>query len=312
MIVSERTEEPTMNPVKSILVVVDRSPSAADAVAKGVLLARAGGARVELFMCDAERGYALSQAFVPTGVERARHTCLLDSRRHLEMLKRAANADDVAITIDCACESPLYESIVKKVLREQPDLVIKNVCGSPSRFDVTDWQLMRACPATLLLTRGRPWQLPPLFAAAVDASGSESPGLLGDILQTAHHLTVLTGGQLSVLYAESTELPDPEREIGTRHLHQSVRNLPEMPATVHVLAGNPEASLPGFARRHRYDAMLLGALTHRPGVTAQVGTLTSRLAESLDCDFLLVKPKAYHCQVGEAYERPSPAVSIGI
>jgi hypothetical protein len=147
-----------MKPVSSILVVVDRSPSAADAVAKAVLLARAAGARMELFMCDAERGYALSQAFVPTGVEQARHACLVDSRSYLEMLKRAVSSGDVPVTIDAACESPLYESIVRKVMRERPDLVIKNVSGPLNRFDVTDWQLMRACPATLMLTRGRSWR----------------------------------------------------------------------------------------------------------------------------------------------------------
>ena len=301
-----------MNPVKSILVVLDRSPSAADAVRKAVLLARASGSRVELFMCDAERGYSLSQAYVPTGVEQAREACLVDSRRHLEMLKRMANADDVSITIDVACESPLYESIVKKVMRDRPDLVIKNVAGALNRFDVTDWQLMRACPATLLLARGRQWQSPPQFAAAVDASGAESAGLVSDILEFGHNLTALTKGQLSVLYAESTELPDRERETGTRSLHEHVRKLPAKPTAVHVLAGNPEASLPGFAKRHRYDAMLLGALTHRPGVTEQVGTLTSRLVESLECDFLLVKPRTYQSHVGEIYPRPDSTSRIGV
>jgi hypothetical protein len=202
-----------VKPVSSILVVVDRSLSAADAVAKAVLLARAATARVELFMCDAERGYALSQAFVSTGVEQSRQACLADSHRHLETLRRLVTTDDVPITIDAACESPLYESIVRKVMRVRPDLVIKNVSGPLNRFDVTDWQLMRACPATLMLTRGRPWHL--------------------------------------------------------------------------------------------------GALTHRPGVTAQVGTLTSKLIEALECDFLLVKPATYHCPVGEIYDRPGTSVRMG-
>jgi universal stress protein E len=297
-----------MKPISSILVVVDRSLSAADAVAKAVLLARASAARVELFMCDAERGYSLSHAFVATGVEQARHACLADSHRHLEMLKQLANADGVPVTIDAACESPLYESIVRKVLRECPDLVIKNVSGTLGRFDVTDWQLMRACPATLMLTRGRPWHSPPRFAAAVDASGAESTGLLWDILQAANNLRALTKGELNVLYAESMELQDNEREAGTLSLHEFVRKLPDLPAAVHVLAGDPETSLPGFAKRHAYDAMLLGALTHRPGVTAQVGTLTSRLVEALECDFLLVKPSTYHSPVGDIYDRPSACI----
>jgi len=84
-----------MKPVNSILVVVDRSPAAADAVAKAVLLARQFKARVELFMCDAERGYALSQAYVPKGVEEARQACIVDAHQYLETLKRSAAAPDV-------------------------------------------------------------------------------------------------------------------------------------------------------------------------------------------------------------------------
>ena len=300
-----------MKSVSSILVVVDRSLSAADAVAKAVLLARAATARVELFMCDAERGYALSQAFVSTGVEQSRHACLADSRRHLEKLRSLVNADDVPITVDAACESPLYESIVRKVMRERPDLVIKNVAGPLNRFDVTDWQLMRACPATLMLTRGRPWKSTPRFAAAVDASSSESAALRWDVLQAAQSLTALTSGEFNVLYAEPLELQDSEREAGTLGLHELVGKLPDPPEAVHVLAGDPEVSLPGFAKRHAYDALLLGALTHRPGVTAQVGTLTSKLVEALECDFLLVKPGTYHSPVGDVYDRPDAPARMG-
>ncbi len=300
-----------MKPIKSILVVVDRSPAAVAAVAKAVRLARQFKARVELFMCDAERAYALSQAYVPKGVEEARQASIVDAHRYLEALKRAASATDVIIATDAGCDSPLYESIVRKVLRERPDLVIKSVSGTPCRLDVTDWQLMRTCPATLMLTRGRPWQSPPRFAAAVDASGAESADLPRDILQVAQLLIDGVGGSLDVLYAERIDMGDDQRESGNRALHELVSKFPEMNPHIHLLAGTPEVSLPGFAKHHSYDAMLLGALTHRPAVTAQVGTLTSRLVEALECDFLLVKPSTYCCPVGEAYpaaRNTAPAV----
>ena len=70
-----------MQPINSILVVVDLNPTAADAVAKAVVLARKFGARVELFMCDAERAFSLSQAYVPTGVQEARNSGLVQTRR---------------------------------------------------------------------------------------------------------------------------------------------------------------------------------------------------------------------------------------
>ncbi|HEY7878056.1 MAG TPA: hypothetical protein VIC55_07515 [Gemmatimonadaceae bacterium] len=38
------------------------------------------------------------------------------------------------------------------------------------------------------------------------------------------------------------------------------------------------------------DLIVLGALTHRKTLRALVGTLTGRLTDTLDIDFLLVKP----------------------
>ena len=290
-----------MQPINTILVVVDLNPTAADAVAKAVVLARKFGAHVELFMCDAERAFSLSQAYVPTGVQEARNSCLVQTRRYLESLKESANASDVTITVDCACESPLYETIVRKVLREHPDLVIKNVARTDNRrraeFDATDWQLMRTCPAALMLTRGRRWQEKPRFAAAIDASATESAGLAGGILGTAQDLLQSAGGELDILYAEPVELADSEREQGARVLQALTDKVRHLVPHVHVLAGNPEVSLPRFAGHRQYDAILLGALTHRPGYTAQVGTLTSKLMDALDCDFLLLKPSEYRSPI---------------
>jgi universal stress protein E len=299
-----------MKAINSILVVVDRGPAAADAVSKAVLLARSFEAKVGLFMCDAERGYALSQAFVPRGVEDARRTCILGAHQYLDSLRQSVAAECVPITIDAECESPLYESIVRKVVREQPDLVIKCAASSSGRgaigFDATDWQLMRTCPAALMLTRGRPWRAHPRFAAAIDVSEGESAGLAQGILQAAQLLAGCTGGEIDVLYAEPTDLGDEERETGTRTLDVLVRKMSEPAGDVHVLAGTPEVSLPGFARRRAYDAMLLGALTHRPGLTAHVGTLTSKLVEALECDFILVKPGAYRSPICQSLATAVP------
>jgi len=297
-----------MQAMKSILVVVDRSPAARDALAKAAVLARALQARIELFQCDADRGYALSQAYVSTGVEAARQSCITDSNSYLRSLCEAARVTDLDVAIEAECASPLYESVVRKVQRAHPDLVVKNVAGVPGVFDCTDWQLMRTCPATLMLTRGRPWRSPPKLGAAVDASGAETAGLAQDILQAGHFLAGSVHGQLEVVYSEAFDLGDEERERADRRLYDMVeKELPKGASDVHVLAGNPEVSLPVFAKQRNYDAMLLGALTHRPCATAQVGSLTSRLVEALSCDFILVKPSSYRTSVAPApaYMRPS-------
>lgn len=290
-----------MQPINSILVVVDLSSTAADAVAKAVVLARKFGARIELFMCDAERAFMLSQAYIPTGVQEARKSCLIETHRYLESLKESAHAPDVTISIDAACESPLYESVVRKVLRDRPDLVIKNVARATGRrtaeFDATDWQLMRTCPAALMLTRGRTWREKPHFAAAIDVSAAESAGLVQGILNAARGLVQSAAGELEILYAEPVDLQDAEREKGASALNALTEQVRDMAPHVHVLAGNPEISLPRFAQHRDYDAILLGALTHRPGFTAQVGTLTSKLMDALECDFILLKASGYRSPI---------------
>jgi universal stress protein E len=290
-----------MQPINSILVVVDLSPTAADAVDKAVLLARKFGSRIELFMCDAERAFLLSQAYVSAGVQEARESCSMQARCYLESLKKSANAPDVTITVDSACESPLYESVVRKVLREHPDLVIKNVTRPDGQrraeFDATDWQLMRSCPAALMLTRGRAWKTPPRFAAAVDVSAVESAGLPQDILQAAQTLLQSAGGELEILYAEPMDLMEGERETGALALQALTAKVSGDNPRVHILVGKPEVSLPRFAEHRHYDAILLGALTHKPCYTSQVGTLTSKLMDALDCDFILLKSSAYRSPI---------------
>lgn len=286
-----------MQSISSILVVVDVSPTAADAVAKAVALARKFNARIELYMCDAERAFMLSQAYVPAGVQEARRSCMIHSRRYLESLKESANAPDVTITVDSACESPLYESIVRKVLRQRPDLVIKNVTRTngqrTAEFDATDWQLMRTCPTALMLTRGKAWKQAPTFAAAIDASAAESAGLAQGILSAAQTILESAGGKLEVVYAEPLDLQDEEREQGARTLQELTAPVADLSPRIHILAGDPEVSLPRFAEHRKYDAILLGALTHKPGYTSQVGTVTSKLMDALDCDFILLKSSAY-------------------
>ncbi|HEY2399297.1 MAG TPA: hypothetical protein VGI23_03030, partial [Steroidobacteraceae bacterium] len=163
-------------------------------------------------------------------------------------------------------------------------------------FDATDWQLMRSCPAPLMLTRGRAWQQTPKFAAAIDVSAAETAGLAQGILATAQLLRSM-GGDLEILYAEPLELQDGERQQGAKALQELTGRLSDPASHVHIMAGNPEVSLPRFAQHRAYDALLLGALTHKPGYTAQVGTLTSKLMDALDCDFILLKPNAYRSPV---------------
>lgn len=281
-----------MRKITSILVIANRDESDKPLLEKAVHLARRLGARIELFTCDSEHAYIMRRAYDDTGVEKAWLNSFSESCEYLETLCQAIGAADVSIAVDAVCDSPHYQAVVDKVRACRPDLVMKCTSGAhPLRrftLDSNDWELMRACPATLVLSRGKSWGSAPRFAAMVDVSDQEACGLPESIAATASLLANACGGEVEMAYGE--------QDIAVRESASHTAKLRALAAAnnvgserVHVLPGNPEEALAGFAAQEGFDAIILGALSHREELTSLVGRLTGRLVEALTCDFVLVK-----------------------
>jgi len=285
-----------MASTNSILAVVSRSATDTMLLAKALRLARRFGTGLELFLCDSEHAYVLQHAYERNSVEGVRAACVADAMQYLARARESMRCDDVPVAIDASCETPLYEGVVRKARRSHPLLVIKHAGGLDRQhratFDPNDWQLMRACPTTLMLTRGRMWRPTSRLAAAVDVSEQEMTGLARQIVENAKALARAGDAQLELLYAERNGAGVPAGQVRTLALESLARESRIDSGQVHVLAGEPEVALPRFATERGYDAIVLGALTHKQGPAPLVGTLTSSLVDALDCDFVLVKPNA--------------------
>lgn len=276
--------------IRSILAAVDHDGNQAKRVAiKAVTLARLTGAQLELFLCDADTAFSGLHQYEPQAAARAKDSSLTESRRYLEMLRRGLAAEDVAISLSVACESPLYEGIVHAVQRSHPDLVIRGAAAA-TPLEPNDWELVRACPAPLLLTRGLPWKTRPIIAAAVDVSPGESAELTRAILRAAASLAKAAGGTVELIHAGGFDVAPPAADARRVALAERARDADLEQAECHLTGGEPASALRELAMRRNFDLIVLGALTHRKTLTALVGTLTGRLIESLDTDFLLVKP----------------------
>jgi universal stress protein E len=218
----------------------------------------------------------------------------------------------MSVAAECYC--PLHEGIINKVREIRPDLVMKAPSGiHPLRrfsFGPSDWHLMRECPVTLMLVRQHLWKSPPQFAALVDVSEDVTRRLAETIVHTSEHFALGCRGELDVVYSETTgdEAEGNRRAAALQRLTHEYR-IP--PARVHVLSGDPDLTLPEFAARHSYDALVLGGLTHRKGIAPLVGTLTSRLVEALGSDFILVKREPAHLAAAQPSGQ-QPAADIGV
>lgn len=278
------------NEIRSILAVIDRNDAQAKRVAaKAVSLAHMTEARLELFLCDAEAAFSRQHQYEAAAAERAKELCLVDSRRYLEMLRSRLAASEVEISLSVACESPLYEAIVHAVERSRPDLVVRGAApGEP--LDPNTWELVAECPAPLLLTRSGPWKMRPSIAAAIDISPGESRELTRAILRSAAGWARVAAGTVDIVHAGGVESGSaPACDAYRRALAERLREADLEGTECHLIAGEPAQALCDFSKRCDFDLIVLGALTHRKALGALVGTLTGRLIESVESDFLLVK-----------------------
>jgi universal stress protein E len=286
-------QDPAVEKLTSILVVIDPADETRHVVAKAMVLARHFQARLELFLCDSEQVFILRHAYDHAGVEEALRACVARGERYLDAIRRSL-ADDVSISTYVAAASPLYEAVVRRVLEARPDLVIKSAAGQHPlqrlTLDANDWQLARACPAPLMLTRGRPWGPQPSFAAAVDVSDREGTDLARSILHTAGFLAQGCRAELDVVFSDPDKGNAAAHQARSETLSRLLHEFRVGSERLHVLHGEAEDTLPGFAARRPYDVLILGALTRRKGLAALMGTLTSKLVDALECDFVLVKP----------------------
>lgn len=298
-----------MDRLSSILVVVERSDLVRRALAKAIILARHFGARLELFLCDAEHAHEFRHLDDVNGVQKARRALTADAMRYLESVRNSVAARDVPISLDVTCDSPMHVEVARKVRGSGPDLVIKSsgdaVSAQHRRLSASDWQLVRTCPVPLMVTRGRPWHPQPRFVAAVDVSGEASPGMANAIVHAAGYLARGCKGDLDVVYGESpTHGSGPACESHQRALASLTRELCIDQAHVHVLHGDPLQVLPGFALEHDYDVLALGALNHGRVPSAPAATLTGRLLDALDCDFVHIKPTSLRTPGSSARQAP--------
>lgn len=275
----------------SILVIADRSPADRGLLLKALDLARAFGARIELYTCDSEHSADLRRAYDTAGVEKEWLDRVWAGRRYLEGLRESVLAADIQIFVDCMCDTRVQLAIARKIVACHPDLVMKAAAhAQPGRFALNsaDWELMRACPVNLMLVRDRPWKERLRFAAMVDMRDPETPSAGKEVMHAAEYLAVGCGADLDAVYCEREETA-PDRATLAAGLEALAREHQVGSEHVHVLSGDPDEVLPAFAAQNNYDAVILGTLTHRKRLANLVGKLTGRLADALDCDLLLVR-----------------------
>lgn len=301
----------------SILIVTDPTSGSHAALDRGVYLAKRLRLRIELFVCDYNAHLAGQRFFDSEDLKRAREEVIDDQLAFLSELADEYSEADIDFSLSASWDTPLYEGIIRQVLRSNSRYVLKEThyhsVLSRALFSNTDWQLIRNCPVPLWLTSSDQEFDRPLILVAVDPMhendkpASLDARLLAEALELAEQLDgtahMFHASQVIDVHeiAESTEM-EHSRALGKLADRFQVPG-----ARVHMYTGSADQLLPRVADELKTSLVIMGAVSRSRLEHVIIGSTAERVLDYLNCDVMVIKPKGY---ISPVTFKPQPAGSF--
>jgi universal stress protein E len=307
-----------MGRLERILSIIDPTSDVQPALDKARFLAQRAGATLELFACDFDPSLTGRPFFDSEQLRELRADFIDERMEFLEALADEIRAGGVPVETHVHFDNPVYRGILRRVQESSPDLVVKDTHHHSAirrtLLSNTDWNLIRSCPAPLLLAKPREWPAQPRILAAVDPDHVGDPAAELDrrILHDAAVLAGLLAGEVHAVHAffpaallaavtgtgalpfvagvSAAEVVERERaRLGVVLAElASAHGIP--PGRVHLEQGPAVEVLQMLARSLSTDVLVMGAVSRSRLQELFVGSTAEQVLDRLPCDVLVVKP----------------------
>jgi nucleotide-binding universal stress UspA family protein len=312
-----------MQSYRNILAFVDPTGDLR-AVEQAIALAQPSGRVVATKVVDLSLNSARDWA--PDGWEYFREEVLATELANLN--KRLASVDHAGVDLRSRVllGRPSLE-LIRDVLEHGHDLVLKVAAGSATgrrtAFGSTGLHLVRKCPAPV-------WLLPRSPVATRRVVAAIHPGIDGDearyalsqrVLRHAAAVASSLGSELHVAHVREGAprgLSDASHTAKLLHriglteqnaigrVHRLLAEL-EVPAQLHLPAGEPEQELSNLVRSLSAHTLVLGSLGRAGIAGLLIGDLAEELLMRLDCGVFCLKPAGFDSPISR---RAPPATSV--
>jgi universal stress protein E len=311
-------EARAMKRLDRILAVLDPTAEAQPALAKAATLARRFGATLELFICDFDPALSGKPFFDTDKLRGLREEFVGERLEYLEQAADELRTEGLAVETHVHWDNPAYRGIVRRVEESSPDLVVKDTHYHTvlrrTLFTNTDWNLIRLCPAPLLLVKPGDWPDTPQLLAALDPGhlGDKPATLDHDILEWSELLAARMGGDVHAVHAffpaallaatttmagmplvsgvSAAEIVEEERKRIAGVLDGIVASHHVAPSRVHLEQGAASEVLPRVAGTIGAALVVMGAVSRSRLQEVFLGSTAERVLDRMGCDVLVVKP----------------------
>ena len=300
-----------------LLVIVDPEKDPCYVIERAMHIAAGSGAEIELFASCFDEHLAGGRFFESRHLARAREVAVAETTDRLETLAHPLREAGLSVSTHACWARPGHEVIGQRVAERNASLVIGDcefhTAISRAIFSYDDWQLIRTCPASVLLVKRRPLKTsgPAIWAAVDPMHQHEKPESLDrQILTVAQELAKSLGGTLDVVHTydpaaavaaaagpavmpamlPADEIAETMRKEHEEQLFELTDSFEIERERVHNLSGSARKALPTAVIRNNADLLVMGAVARTGLDKLMFGSSAEKLLDHVPCDILVVKP----------------------
>ncbi|WP_185964575.1 universal stress protein UspE [Aliikangiella marina] len=294
-----------------ILVIVGGKRNEHIALNRAIQLAQFYDIKLHLLSCVYDPGTDLSPLISQEHRKTLKQEMMDNRLAYLEQLKKPVEAKGIQVTTQVIWHRKIQKAVMRACSEVNPDLVIKRISDkAPSLNPFTmpvDWQLLRKCPAPLLLVKDLDWKIPSPVLAAVDAAAetAQETSFNHQIISYAKLLSRLTDDPTHVVTTHITpsldnattipgfdleSLKNEVNDFNQQKLDALVADHNVSNDCLHIIEGLAEDRIPQLAQQIGAQIVVMGTVC-RAGLTgAFMGNTAERVLTQLQCEVLALKP----------------------
>ena len=297
-----------------LLAIKDPGADVVPTVTKGIQLARAFGAHLELFHALDRRLYIDMLGVNGTAVETVEDEERAQFLQRLGRIAARARLHQVDVSVAAEWDYPAYEAVVRRAADSGADLIVAACHGrwhlAPALLELADWELLRLAPMPVLLVKqARPYHRPSILAAVDPAHAYAKPAKLdAEILELGALVSQALRGKLHAVHAftpwplglarmgSATRSAGAERTPRARAMREFERLLCSSDIREshrHFLDGHPSEVVVETAARLRSAIVVMGAVSRSGLKRLFIGNTAEQVLDRLACDLLIVKPVGF-------------------
>ena len=296
--------------INHILVVLDQDHSEHIAWNKAVWLASTVKADLTL-MTSVFDAHADNPASLEHDTMELIHNSKMEhSEERLKILAAKAESAGIRVSYKVCWSDNLYDAVMDTMSHDDFDLVIKGTHQHhlvDRIFTHTDWNMVRHCPAPVMLVKqAAPWEHNRVLAS-VDATSMDPDHqrINDNILAFAEHLAdhfetdlhlVNAYPDVDIAFAMVPEINAPDdvqKHISAQH-HEACNYLAAKYKVqenhIHIMEGDITDVVPEITDAIEADLLVAGTVG-RDGLSGMiVGNTAEELVDKINCDIVILKP----------------------